>query len=205
MPYLKAKVNRALVKIQSKADSIPKAEASSDFHCKTEEINSLQELKKPIQLSENKQSVSLKKPASFSRKEVQSNKNIVKNYARAMVNFAVSTLALPYLDKIIQAETKINLNDFRMFMQEQKEDITSIKNLRELLLVSKTDDENVAIYKKVFQQTCVVFVKFFSVNWVYNSKVSDKVTHVRYRGKLLRRIRNPEYFTYLENVGRGCS
>jgi len=199
MPYLKAKVNRALVKIESSV----KVEASSEFNLKTEEVNSLQQLKKPIRPSEN-QSVTFKKSTVGLKKEVQSNKNIVKNYARAMVNFAVSTLVLPYLDKIIQTETKVNLNDFRMFMQEQKEDITSIKNLRELLLVSKTDDENVKIYKRVFQQTCVIFVKFFSVNWVYNSKVSDKVTHVKYRFKLLRRIRNPEYFTYLENVGRAC-
>jgi len=53
--------------------------------------------------------------------------------------------------------------------------------------------------KKVFQEICIIFLKFFCVNWLYNSKISEKIAHLKYRFKLLRRVRNPQYFTYLKD------
>jgi len=214
MPYLKSKVSRALDKAHHQSSpaqdvKIEETESSSQSACKKEEIPSPQQTVgfKPFPKSVPKTKVepsSKKSPQSFqaSKKDIQSNKNIVKNYARAMVNFAVSTHALPYLDKILQDEEDVNLNDFRMYMQERKEDITSIKNLRELLLINDDDEEQVVAFKRIFRATCVVFIKFFSVNWIYSSKVGDKITHVRYRFKILRRVRNPEHFTYLENFSK---
>jgi len=135
------------------------------------------------------------------KKDVQTNKNIVKNYARAMVNFALSDIALNYLRKMVQAEG-VELKGFRAFVSKQKEDINSIKTLREMLLIKEGERRESCAYKKIFQAVSEIFVKFFSVNWIFNSKVSDKKLHLKYRFKILRRVRNPEHFTYLENFNK---
>jgi len=126
-------------------------------------------------------------------------RNIIKNYSRALTTFALSSMALSYLETIIQREGSIlTLKDFLDFVKENKKRVNCIKNLREMLLVSPYDDKKIACMKKVFKKICEIFLKFFSVNWIYNSKISDKMMHMKYRFKMLRRVRNPEFFTYLE-------
>ncbi len=142
------------------------------------------------------------KSTSNRKRESNTNKNIVKNYARAMSNFALSKTALPYLQEILEIQGKVSLRGFKMFIKKNKEDITSIRRLRELLLITEEDAELVCGYKNVFKALSMVFLKSFSVNWIYASKVSDKLTHVKYRFKMMRRVENPEYFTYLEDFAR---
>jgi len=204
MPHLKDKVSRAREKNHFQQSQVKLEACDSGPTTLPEKVIVKQEV--PVNLKSEtivKNEHSPKSKSSSSKREFQSNKNIVKNYARAMINFSLSATAIPYLNRILKNEIKeVNLNDFRMYMQEQKEDITSIKNLRELLLVRWEEDDTVSTFKRVFKEICVVFVKFFSVNWIYSSKINDKVTHVKYRFKILRRIRNPELFTYLENFSK---
>lgn len=54
-------------------------------------------------------------------------------------------------------------------------------------------------YKTLFKETCIVFIKYFAVNWVFASKVSYKTEHIKFRFKLLRRVKNPKMFTYMKN------
>jgi len=205
MPYLKNKVAKALeksgsspqTKLEHEEPVIPssfkKTLAKNNISVKKEEVPLIK-----TQTHAKKEHVPHNNKGG-SKKDL-SNKNIVKNYARAMINFALSVSAIPYLNRIIKDEnTEINLNEFRMYMQEQKDDITSIRNLRKLLLTEEDDSEQIATFKRVFKAICVIFVKFFSVNWIYSSKIGDKLTHVKYRFKILRRVKNPENFTYLEN------
>jgi len=133
------------------------------------------------------------------RREAISNKNIVKNYSRAMVNFALSNMAVVYLEKIIKNEPAFNMEGFKKFMEEQREEITSIKRLRDILMLCREDGQQLISYKRVFKALSLVFIKKFSVNWIYSSKIADKLIHVKYRFKMLRRVQNPEYFTYLED------
>jgi len=143
-----------------------------------------------------------KSPETPTRRKRESNvnKNIVKNYARAMVNFALSGIATAMVENLLAKEKPLNVNlrGFRKFMEEQKEEVTSIRRLRELLLPCGQDSETLAGYKRVFKAIGMVFIRDFSVNWIYNSKVGDKLTHVKYRFKMLRRVQNPEFFTYIE-------
>lgn len=125
-------------------------------------------------------------------------KNVMKNYSRAFVNFAISDLATPYLTEFLQEEA-FNIDAFRKILNEQKEKINCIKNLRELLLVNEDDTSEILAFKAAFKSICEVFIKYFSVNWIYNSKVGDKRAHLSYRFKILRRVQQPEYFTYLES------
>ena len=141
-------------------------------------------------------------PVRRPKRESKINKNIIKNYARAMVNFAQSEVAAPYLAEELKAEPNVNLQGFLLFMESQKDEITSIRRLRELLLINEVEDERIASFKRIFQAVSLVFIRDFSVNWIYNSKISDKLTHTKYRFKIFRRVQNPECFTYLEDFSR---
>ena len=124
-------------------------------------------------------------------------KNIVKNYGRALANFAASNLAVPYLNTLIEKE-KVRVKDFRRFIASKKKRARCIAGLRNLLVVQDDDSEHVAAFKRIFKDVSVIFIKYFSVNWIFSGKLCDKITHLKYRFKILRRIRNPEHFTYLK-------
>jgi len=123
--------------------------------------------------------------------------NIIKNYSRAMTNFAVSDLSRPYLEKIIDKKG-VRMDDFLSFIEERKQSVNCIKKLREMLPSDEEGDEFEGV-KSVFQEICILFLKMFSVNWIFSSKVTDKLSHLNCRFKILRRIRNPQHFTYLRS------
>ena len=125
--------------------------------------------------------------------------NIVKNYSRAFVSFALSPLSLSYLSPIL-AQEELSLGTFYSYISDKKDKINCIKNLRAALLIKPNDSDEIAACKRVFSRISEVFLKSFSVNWLFNSKIENKVIHLNYRFKLLRRIRTPEYFTYLEEI-----
>ncbi len=149
----------------------------------------------PLTHLQKKNSKSRVKPDHLPRKT--SCENIIKNYGRAMTNFALSSLAIPYL-KIILPKHGSNLTDFLSFIKK-KRSANCIKKLRELLPYGGNRDAPNYSEKLVFQELCVVFLKFFSVNWLWNSKIDNKPTHLAYRFKILRRIRDPDHFTYLKD------
>ena len=121
----------------------------------------------------------------------------MKNYSRALVNFALSTAAETYVSSSTQ-EHNITRAYFNRFIRKDKHKMNCIQSLRNKLLIFPEDTDGIARCKRVFQSACVAFMKYFSVNWIYNSKVSDKLTHLKYRFKILRRIQDPQHFTYLK-------
>ena len=130
-----------------------------------------------------------------SRKPLSSN-NIMKNYSRAFVNFALSRAADHYVS-LSAEEHNITIAYFNRFIRKDKHKINCIQSLRNKLLVFPDDTDTMARCKKAFQSVCVAFLKYFSVNWIYHSKVNDKLTHLKYRFKILRRVQDPQHFTYL--------
>ena len=164
---------------------------------------------------------SLSTPTLKLRKRVRnpnlsSSKNIMKNYARALANFAGSNIAVPYLRQMIdqryskskkQAKERTDnieseLSGFKQFIEKNKQKINCIKNLRGLLLAEDKDADNIKLFKELFKNISVIFLKFFSVNWLFSSKIGDKAAHLKYRLRLLRRVQNPKFFTYLEDFSR---
>ncbi len=124
--------------------------------------------------------------------------NVMKNYANAMVKFALSRLADPYLSRspLIKA---MPLYLFGKMLASRKKKINCVKGLREMWMVYEIQDtEEMKAFKGLFKEACKVFLKQFWVNWIYNSRLDDKSKHLIYRGRLLRRIENPQWFTYLE-------
>lgn len=145
----------------------------------------------------NDQASSFRGSDSKSLKGSTSAKNIIKNYGRALQNFAVSNMVLVYLTPLLQRE-RVSLKDFRRFFYSKKKQVRSIAGLRNLLLVLEEDDAQTAAFKKIFQEISIIFIKYFSVNWIFSGKLLNKIAHLKCRFKMLRRIKNPENFTYLK-------
>jgi len=136
-----------------------------------------------------------KKPKSKPSESIVS-KNVIKNYGKAMAAFACSKLSKPYLEDLAKKEDIVSA-DFTHYVATYKECTDSIGGLRSLLLATENDSEEVCTYKRVFKALCEIFLKYFSVNWIFSGKMNHKMLHLTLRFKMLRRVRNPEYFTYL--------
>jgi hypothetical protein len=126
-------------------------------------------------------------------------KNIVKNYGQAICKFTSSPLALPYLNEFLKREN-VDLKGFIAFISKSKSSIDGIQHFRSVLLPKKNDSKLITSYKKMFQDISEVFIKYFSVNWIFHSKVFHREAHLKFRFKMLRRIKNPKLFTYLKNA-----
>jgi hypothetical protein len=133
----------------------------------------------------------------FTPVNIRSTKNIVKNYGNAIASFAVSELAIPYLSPLL-ANEGLDLQGFQRYIYEKKMSLTNISNFRTLLKEYPEDGELENAYKRVFKSIAEVFVKYFSVNWIYSGKITYREEHLRFRNKMLRRIQNPDLFTYLK-------
>jgi len=189
MRYLKQKIAKAseYQKLSQTSSSLQKqeSEVSSTF-------------------SETQVKIEIKTEESFSpnvekRKAKRSlGNNVMKNYASAMVNFALSRMAEPYLARCTLVRG-MPPQMFRQLLSSKKRKTNSIKSFRELLVIDENDCEVTKVVKTLFQETSKVFLKHFSVNWIYNSKLNDKQKYLKYRMKLFRRVENPEQFTYLES------
>jgi len=123
-------------------------------------------------------------------------KNIAKNYGRAICNLILSPAGETYLLPLIQRYS-LDVTAFRKYIKEKRDSLNGIMELRSLILKEKKDSAKLLAYKLVFQRMAEVFIKFFSVNWIFSGKLTYKMDYLKYRFKLLRRVRNPEYFTCL--------
>lgn len=128
---------------------------------------------------------------------------IVRNYAKALCSFAYSEMAVPYLLIIIKENFpgQVELDEFQKCIKDKKGKTASIPSLRKLLMEEDKDNSKERAYKRMFTEISIIFIKFFAVNWIFSGKVKYRLEHLKYRHKMLRRIRNPEFFTYLKSTG----
>lgn len=127
-----------------------------------------------------------------------STKNIVKNYGNAIIGFGITKVALPYIEDKAE-EYGINVAEFQKFMSTKKDSISGIDSLRSFLMENSKDTDQTRGFKAMFKHLAVVFIKYFSVNWIFNSKIKYKEAHLKFRNRMLRRILDPEHFTYLKS------
>jgi len=224
MRLLKAKISRAL-KVQKALfpqnyvnDSDEETEATTPSHseisdpeprvanCKnipiTKDITQSKGNVKGKANSRPKGSKIVEEKLDNSKKRRYCTKNIVTNYGKAISSFALSHLALPYLQPRLD-KSIITSGEFYNFILKGREAIKSIQTFRTLLFIEEGDDAKYAECKRVFQYICEVFIKYFSVNWIIHGKMDYKLIYLKYRFKMLRRVRDPENFTYLrERVER---
>ena len=183
MRFLKNKIQRSLELAERRSQSEKHSQPSETPPPLPQKISSFQE-KSPIN--------------PCNKRRIAAGNNVMKNYCRALINFAESPMVIPYI--INEAENGISEERFVRILSSKKKNANCIKGLRCLLLEDRRDSKETRAWKKMFQKSCEVFLKFFCVNWIYNSKVNDQLKHLSYRSKLLRRIKDPKHFTHLEDV-----
>jgi len=128
-----------------------------------------------------------------------SSKNIVKNYGRAICSFIISDLGVPYLKPML-AKERVRIEELRTFISNEKERIDGISSFRRLLLPNESDEAKVIAFKNILKEMSVIFIKYFSVNWIFSGRLRDRLAHLKCRYKMLRRILDPCHFTYLKNI-----
>lgn len=134
----------------------------------------------------------------YGSEETKQTKNIVKNYGNAMIGFVISPISLPYLERFA-AEQRITVNEVHKYYSKRKGTISGIKTLRHMLDIKADDSEQERRLKTVFRLLSIVFVKYYSVNWIFSGKLKHKLAHLKFRFSILRRVQNPSTFTYLKN------
>jgi len=199
MPYLKKKVNSARLNRPIEDYSEDETTLIQEKKQPTPIKTKVETRKEPSKKDMKKSSQTVSKTKRDQSKP--SSKNIVKNFGKAMCSFASSELAMPYLNRI-NINWDVNLEDFQEHIQKKRDLIDSIDSLRSLLLIMKNDDNVMVGFKKIFQEISIIFIKYFSVNWIFQGKMSHKQAHLRARFKMLRRIKSPQHFTYFKDFSR---
>jgi len=140
-----------------------------------------------------------REPGSYVTSERdRATKNIVKNYGKAICSFACSEVGKPYLESVLEKHNIQQQKEFLAYISKVKESIDSIQSFRSLLLVRDDDTDDIVAFKKAFAAIGEIFIKYFSVNWIFSGRITHKDTHLKFRFKMLRRIQHPEFFTYLK-------
>jgi len=117
-------------------------------------------------------------------------KKIIKNYEIALCAFASSDLAFVYLESIIKNNSFDSrlIPTFMAYIKEKQGEITFFRSLRKLLVIKEGDNKEISTYKQIFKGISIIFLKYFSVNWIYGGELSHKSEHLKYRLKFLRKI-----------------
>jgi len=194
MRFLKNKIRLAEEAAKRHTQS-PKA---SDLQIQSEMEKSSIEFPEVTQMTKKNKVVPQKKAkGKKGKKEINPTKNIVINYGNAMASFALSKLAVPYLQSSVDKGT-LDLQGFIEYLSSSKGRITGVEGLKSLLLITEEDNEKVASYKLAFKMLCEIFIKYFSVNWIIHGRVTNKLVYLKYRTRVLVRVQNPEQFTYIK-------
>mgnify|MGYP006976757834 FL=1 len=130
-------------------------------------------------------------------KDVLIIKNVVKNYGRAISSFACSRLSIPYLNNI-QRELSFNLQSFLTYASNLKNTIQSIPSFRDAILIEENDTVEMKTNKLVFQKIAEIFIKYFSVNWIFSGKLLYKLEYLKLRSIMLKKIKAPNTLTSLK-------
>jgi len=114
-------------------------------------------------------------------------KNIIVNYGKAIFSFAQSRLAKEYIQRHFQKE-KIDRVSFNNFVDELRPRLSGYKNFEAVFQEDENDSEKMALYRRVLKMLGVVFMKYFSVNWIIHGKTTHKQVYLQHRFAILRRI-----------------
>jgi len=185
MRFLKFKILRTQRKI----------ELSDTESCSSEssEESAYSSASSPIHnLSKKHTKINIKKLQKKKKKTKHSinrlaNKNIAKNYGRAIANFAASSLAMPYIEDMFQSDEVLKAS-FREYALSMRDFIQNLETLRDAMVAHSYDSEMLITFKAAFQKAAEVFMKYFSVNWIFSGKLLYKHEYLKQRGKILRRV-----------------
>eukprot|EP00330_Aristerostoma_sp_ATCC50986_P006148 CAMPEP_0114592912 /NCGR_PEP_ID=MMETSP0125-20121206/14616_1 /TAXON_ID=485358 ORGANISM="Aristerostoma sp., Strain ATCC 50986" /NCGR_SAMPLE_ID=MMETSP0125 /ASSEMBLY_ACC=CAM_ASM_000245 /LENGTH=221 /DNA_ID=CAMNT_0001791785 /DNA_START=32 /DNA_END=697 /DNA_ORIENTATION=+ len=129
-------------------------------------------------------------------------KNIVRNYSKAICRFILSPVSDEYMCDIIKKDNlQVNAKTFKDYIKLQRKSLDCIPALKKLLIVEEYDDIEMAHTKKLFVEMALIFIKYFSVKWIFNSRLSYKFAYLKFRFSFERRLKNPELFNHMNPFG----
>jgi hypothetical protein len=151
---------------------------------------------KPEPLSARPKITKMKSKAKSMRRMALVTKNLVKNFGRAIANFAASSLAMPYIpESTFKSEEE--RDRFIDYCLAKRDEIQTIESFKDAYWADDNDEEEMKVFKKTFQRLAEVFMRYFSVNWIFTGRMRYKEEYLKFRGALLRRILDPEAFIYI--------
>jgi len=130
--------------------------------------------------------------------KIRITKNIVINYGKAISSFAVTSLAYPYLQVLLEGENA-KIERFHNYVKDFKAKIGGISSFRQILIYDDDDTEEIRDFKRAFKSLAETFIKHYCFDWINNGRMSFKEVYLKYRLKLLKKIQEPESFTYLKD------
>ncbi|CAD8062212.1 unnamed protein product [Paramecium sonneborni] len=123
--------------------------------------------------------------------KVNDTKNITKNYSKAIISYIFNNPEL--VQKMMSKQRYV---DFVNFLKNKKNQMTNIKQLRDLWV----DGGKNAEFNRVFRIISQQFLKTQAVSYVYNSRISNTQWHLKYRFNLLRALKEPENFKFIKDI-----
>lgn len=108
-------------------------------------------------------------------------KNIPKNYGKAMITFILER------SDWIKMRLGSHIHDELLGeLRQRKSKINSIIHLKDLWTNSK--------YSREFRILSNLFLRKYSFGYIFNSRVSNYGTHIKYKYKLQDAVRRPSHF-----------
>jgi len=121
-------------------------------------------------------------------------KNVDLTYIKAIITFANSHMALPYIKACLQQEN-LKFTDLISFITTTKDCITNgVQAFWSLFLDEVRGDPKTEACKRIFESLSQVFIDNFSVDWINQSKLVHKEAYLKYRQKMLKKLQSPEHY-----------
>jgi len=83
------------------------------------------------------------------------------------------------------------VKDLVEFLNQHKKEITTIADLRSLWIDNP--------FESVIRTLSCVFLRRYSLNYIFNSRVCNYVSHIKYRQRFLEAIRAPNEFKHIKD------
>lgn len=87
----------------------------------------------------------------------------------------------------------MTFSSFMSTLRSRKRRINSIADLRSFWLEAEEED-----FPKITRILSNVFLRYYSLEYIFNSRISNYAGHVKYRGRLVEALRNPKTFTSIK-------
>lgn len=93
--------------------------------------------------------------------------------------------------KVLDKTKAGTYKDFIEFMNQFKKEITTISDLRSLWVDNQ--------YESVIRTLSSIFLRKYSLHYIFNSRVCNYVSHIKYRQRFLEAIKAPNEFKHIKD------
>lgn len=95
--------------------------------------------------------------------------------------------------RVVSKFPSMTFSSFMAILRARKRRINSIADLRSFWLESEEED-----FPKIARILSNIFLRFYSLEYIFNSRISNYAGHVKYRGRLVEALQNPHNFTSIK-------